>query len=461
LIFHSGGTDGKEALFMSTALNKLSLQIGSEISLKDFSFSQLIFSVKEMFTSDGIPGFLRVLVMLIELLVIKSGISCPRCSCDKYHVHSKRERKLRTSIGKVSLDVTRLICLGCKKTFCPFNSFLDVSRYSRKSRELEKLSLETVTNQSFRRSAKNLNDTLGFTTPHTTLHRWFMKTESTEMNVNKKVDNLVADGTGFKKEKDETGSNRGEVRVVFGFNDSGEVIPFGAWTRASWKSIGKYIKSENHPSDKIKFKPIAKTLITDGEEELVRALKKLAGNHQRCLFHMTHELVPLLRYQDIVGKDEAIKLSKTLGELIYIDLPEQDAEPLKSIEDKLKIEFKLIEMKKSIEAFIDELRMLGYKKARVFVENAKAQLFTYIDNWIKTGISNPRVTSLVERTMREIKRRIKKIGFAWSEKGAEKMTRLVMLQLSSTKDYWNRYWEDKMGSNANIKLTFLGVKVDA
>jgi hypothetical protein len=288
---------------------------------------------------------------------------------------------------------------------------LDLDPYSRKSREFEKVSLETVTNQSFRRSAKNLKDTMGFGTSHTTLHRWFTKTDATNMNVNKKVDFLVADGTGFKKEFDEKDSNRGEVRIVIGYNESGEVIPFGAWTRASWKDIGKFLKTKNHPSDKIKFKPIARTLVTDGEEELVRALKKLAGNHQRCLFHMTHELTPLLRYQDIVGKDEAIKISDQLNELLYLDLPEADTDPLKSMEDKLKIEIKLSAMKVAIDDFISELKMLGYKKAKTFVENARAQLFTYIDNWIKTGISNPKVTSLVERIMREIKRRIKKIGF--------------------------------------------------
>ena len=176
---------------------------------------------------------------------------------------------------------------------------------------------------------------------------------------------------------------------------------------------------------------------------------------------MTHELTPLLRYQDIVGKDEAIKISEQLNELLYLDLPDADADPLKSMEDKLKIEIKLTAMKTAIDDFINELKMLGYKKAKTFVENAKDQLFTYIDNWIKTGISNPKVTSLVERIMREIKRRIKKIGFKWSEKGAEKMTRLVLLQLSSTKQFWDDHWASKMGMEANIKLSFLGVIVDA
>lgn len=175
---------------------------------------------------------------------------------------------------------------------------------------------------------------------------------------------------------------------------------------------------------------------------------------------MTHELAPILRYKDIVSKDEAIKISDELNELLYLDLPEQDADPIKSLEDRLKIELKLKDMKKSIDDFISELKMLGYKKAKTFVENAKAQLFTYIDNWIKTGISNPKVTSLVVRIMREIKRRIKRMGYKWSEKGAEKMTRLILLQLGSTKHFWETHWNEKMGADGSIKLTFLGVSVE-
>lgn len=444
---------------MSKTSHELSLNIGSEFSLKDFSFSQLIVAVKKLMDTEGVPGLVKALVVLVEMLVIKSGSSCPHCCSEKSHLHSKSERTLKTTIGEVRLTLSRLQCCDCGKTFCPLNKLMDLDPYSRKSRELEKLSLETITNQSFRRSSKHLNDTLGFWTAHTTLWRWFANTDSTSINLRKKVDFIAADGTGFKREKDGFDSNRGEVRVVIGYNKNGEVIPFGAWTRASWKDIGKLMKNQNHSSEKIKFKPIAGTLVTDGEEELIRALKKLANSHQRCLFHMTHELVPLLRYQDIVGKDEAIKLSEELNDLLYVDLPEADTDPLKSLEDKLNIEIKLLAMKKSIDEFISELKMRGYKKARVFIENAKAQLFTYIDNWLKTGIANPKVTSLVERTMREIKRRIKKIGFMWSEKGAEKMTRLVLLQLSTTKHYWENHWQQKTGINADIRLTFLGVTV--
>lgn len=438
---------------------KLSLHIGTAINLEDFSLSQAVQMIKNVFSSHGLPGFLSVYLAQVEATVLTQGVKCPHCECEKIHCHGKSERKLTTSLGSSEHAFTRVRCQGCKKTFVPMNKYLDLNPYERKSREFEKLTLETVTDQSFRRSANHLEKTLGFKTPFTTLHSWFLNTTATEINSKKRVQDIIADGTGYKM-KPRDGSNRGEVRVVVGLTKDSDVVPYGAWTRANWKDIGKYLKNKNHPSpDKIKFRPIAQTLIADGEEEIFRYLKKLAHQQQRCLFHMTYELKPLLQYKDFTSKDEAIKLSKALGDLLYIDLPQSDADPIKSMEDKLKIEIKFKEMKIKIEEFIAELKALGYKKARTFIENSKQQLFTYIENWISTGISNPRVSSLVERMMREIKRRIKKIGFSWSERGAERMTRLVLLQMSSTKQHWENYWQTRMGINSKMKFEFLGVTV--
>ena len=91
-------------------MDKLSLHIGSEISLKDFSFSQLIIAVKNLFDTEGIPGLLRVLVILIEQMLIRSGLECTRCQSSKLHKHSEMDRRIKTSIGEVVLKLSRLSC---------------------------------------------------------------------------------------------------------------------------------------------------------------------------------------------------------------------------------------------------------------------------------------------------------------------------------------------------------------
>lgn len=49
--------------------SKISILFGSEISLKDFSFSQLIVGVKNLFDTEGNPGFVKALVILIDVLI--------------------------------------------------------------------------------------------------------------------------------------------------------------------------------------------------------------------------------------------------------------------------------------------------------------------------------------------------------------------------------------------------------
>lgn len=98
----------------------------------------------------------------------------------------------------------------------------------------------------------------------------------------------------------------------------------------------------------------------------------------------------------------------------------------------------------------------GYSQAATYLANAKDDLFTYLRYWMKTGVVTPKVTSKLERLMREINRRIKKFAFNWSEKGAAIMTRIIIKRICSPKE-WENYWLERMKLSGNIKLTFGGI----
>jgi DNA polymerase elongation subunit (family B) len=76
-------------------------------------------------------------------------------------LHSRVDRSGKSSVGEIRFELAWYRCQSCDKTSIPVRKVLDLVAFARKSRELEKLALETVTDQSFRRSAKNLKDTLG------------------------------------------------------------------------------------------------------------------------------------------------------------------------------------------------------------------------------------------------------------------------------------------------------------
>jgi hypothetical protein len=353
------------------------------------------------------------------------------------------------------LHWTRLRCGGCGSSFIPLREFLSVKKFERKTTELEKVVADVVSEQSYRRTAKHLKIVGEIPVPHTTLHRWVMKSDCDEIDPHNRVASLVADGTGYKiKPHLNEDSSRGEMKIVIGVTKDKELVPYGAWADNNWWDIGSEIKSANHPSpEKLKFKPIADMLVSDGEEELIAGLKRLTKEQQRCVWHVPYGLGPILRKDDL-SNEQIIKIKSNLHSIIDIKLPKKDFEQV-SLEDRLKLEIKTKKAEQELDNLINDFIELGYKQAARYLSNAKASMFNYIKSWLRTGIVHPRVTSQIERMMREIGRRIKKIGHGWSARGAEKLTRIIIKKITSPLE-WENYWRNKMQINGQVKISFLG-----
>ena len=60
--------------------------------------------------------------------------------------------------------------------------------------------------------------------------------------------------------------------------------------------------------------------------------------------------------------------------------------------------------------------------------------------------------------MREIGRRLKPIGFGWSERGAAKMARIIIKRFATAKQ-WEAYWMKKLRTVGNVILVYKGVHV--
>ena len=78
-------------------------------------------------------------------------------------------------------------------------------------------------------------------------------------------------------------------------------------------------------------------------------------------------------------------------------------------------------------------------------------MFGYVRRWLKTGIICPRASSLIERVIREIARRIKKIAYNWSNKGCAKIARILLKKFTDKKQ-WQQYWNEKMNISNNVVM---------
>ena len=111
-----------------------------------------------------------------------------------------------------------------------------------------------------------------------------------------------------------------------------------------------------------------------------------------------------------------------------------------------------------VENLIAEFIKKGYSHAANYVRKAKDKLFTYVRFFLKYGLVSPRTSSMIERMMREIGRRLKKIAFGWSEKGAAKMARIIIKRITSANE-WEEYWKKRLRIEDNVILIYKGVKI--
>lgn len=436
--------------------NEFRLSILSSLPKDGFSMDELIMETKKLFDEEGMVGFLRVLLELLDALECrKTDGRC--CNDNKFEVNRRELKQMHTTVGFLRFNWTRLRCKSCLKTMVPMKQFLRINNYQRKTNELERIVTEVVSEQSYRRTSSHLQSIGSIPVPHTTLHRWVMTSDCDEIILKKRCETLMADGTGYKAHPRSVDTKRPEIKIVIGITKDKKIMPYGAWTETTWLKISNQIRRANHPSSRIKFNPIAKLLVSDGEEKLISSMKKLTEDVQRCTWHLPHDFYPLLKYQEHVSDKEASELTSGLCSIIKFELPKEDFQAVKD-EEKLEIEVKTWEAEKKLNDLIRELKIRGYRMASNYIKNAKDRMFSYVKFWLKTGVIHPRVTSQLERMMREIGRRIKKIGHNFSPKGAAKLTNIIIKRITSANE-WHQHWTDKLQITGKVKLTFKGCEL--
>jgi hypothetical protein len=332
--------------------------------------------------------------------------------------------------------------------------FLGLERWQSKTSELEQVGMEVITEQSYRRTSGHLKLSSGLEVPKSTLHRWVVETEAGHWEVElDRPDVLMPDSTGYKRRIDKAAgkTNAGELRVVLGRRPDGYWVAYGAWSGRSWNQIASQLRREGSQP-----KVQAEMLVSDGETGLAQALADLANRQQRSHWHLVRDLRATL-WHDHAPASERKQQAQQLGQLLGIELPSQDFDKLKD-SDKETVKEQVESAQKSLSQLIQQFAAKGYHKAAGYIEVAKNKLFNHISFWLKTGVVCPGTTSLLERLMRELGRRLKRIAFGWSEAGAAQMARLLLRRVINHKE-WKAYWQKRLGFQNQVHMSLHTIKI--
>ena len=416
-----------------------------------FGLDELIYRMEDIANKKAFPQLLKTIILLVdENLKLKVMLKQPlptkcscACECPNLILDGGMPRKIRTRLGIIDLPrITRVKCKHCAKTFTPLTLMCGLEKNQTMSNELAKLVLEQCAQESYRVATGNIHEMTAAKESHSTFRRWVLKTEADEIRIPEGTMGsvpgvLYADGTKCKSISADGHSCKGDVKVLLGVRNEGTVFPIGTWTgHETWQNI-----SDQLAKRQVKF-PDGTILICDGEIGLAESLSKLASDEQRCQWHIHRDLYHMMRLNG--GKIRDVRpMQERLRGIMAIELPKESFS-LVPEDQKASITAKMVQAEKDLDMLINDIRLKGYTAAVNYLERAKHAMFGYVRRWLALGLVCPRASSFIERTMRAIGRRIKKLGYNWKDEGIGKIARIV-LKLFATEGEWEEYWRKRNG----------------
>ena len=360
--------------------------------------------------------------------------------------YRKNNRHFSTIFGKTDVPLRVVQCCNCGAYHSPLLSTLGVGRYVRKETNFEHEVIEAVIDTNYRRLIDGRSIDISLGGIHNIVVGSDIDQIFREPILTEDLSALMADGTGLKQYK----GCKGELRSVIGITKAGCVEPLGCYTNTEWPEIERIIKERIKEADAYNI-----PFVYDGEPGLDDFLADVAES-QRCTWHGPRGLYHAL-WEDGLKKKESQPESDKIKQLIGIELPEGDYEILQE-EDKEQVKIKYESSKSEIKELIETFKQRGYTHGASYLENLSARLFTNIELWLKTGIIAPKTTSLLERTFREIGRRLKRIAWGWSDETATNLSKMIMIRQYS-RDKWKRYWKDKLGIKGYFNIQIQSIEL--
>jgi hypothetical protein len=361
----------------------------------------------------------------------RADVGCPRCGADVGL--RRRGRRRRTVLSRAGRLELRLAMIGCRcgHRFAPLLGALGVAPRARLAPGLARRALELCSELPYARAAAQLRREAGAAPSPRSLGR-LVRRAAARIALGRPrsplsgIEAVLIDETrvraGPRKGRDDRGR---ELKICIGLRTLGagrRIELIGATLADSWTSLGPVLAAARG----------ARIAVTDGEwgarALLAATLPRVP--HQVCTFHVRHSLDHRL-WQDGVSFARRRRLAAQLGNAIEFARSAAGADhALATARDRAE-------------------RERWRHTARHLREVAP-----HLATWLRLDPTGrlAHTTSLLERTMREVNRRVDPVGVRWSLEGARAMTALILARRFAH-PRWLRLCQDRGPATSRVRIS--------
>jgi len=318
----------------------------------------------------------------------RGQLHCPRCGSTALIRKGWRPRVLRSSRGRLPLQVQQMRCKACHRTFRPVNAVLGLSFQRRFLDELVEKAIGLGIQMPFGRASWALRTLLADAPSPEGVRRQIAARAATLAPCDKVAGTTVlVDGTRVKAGKNPRGA---AAHLAITAVPGPEVAGRPSILK---RLVHLHVGDSEALRQRLLGLPVER-LVHDGGMNL----KACASNVQRCRWHLVHQLNHYL-WQDGMKVERRRHYQKRLKRLLWRQGPRAP---------------------EGLDAFIQELQRDGFRQSAEHLQNAQPETFSW---QAEKGFAFT-TTAPLEREMRELNRRAD-VGARWSERGIENILKVL------------------------------------
>jgi hypothetical protein len=347
-------------------------------------------------------------------------LSCPRCSARTgFRRRGHRRRQLFTRLGRLELRLAMLGC-SCGHRFAPLLPLLGVRRARRIAPGFERRALELCTELPYRRAAAALGRESGAAPSERTLRRLVRAAAARcDLRAPRRdlaaLDAVLVDGTRVragpkKRARDDRGVELDIALGLCGRDGVGRarLELLGVTLDRGWRSLIRPLRAAD----------AATIAVHDGDAGIARVLERALPDvpQQICTFHLRDSFDHRL-WQDGMPFAPRRALVRAWGNAL------EYARDGRIASTALAVMTQMAE-RHHWRHTASHLRLVAPRAT----------------TWLEIG-AQTHTTSLLERVMREVNRRVDPVGVRWSRAGAAAIIDLLLARRFGHPD-WRRLCED-------------------